>query len=64
MIFNSLPFLIFAAVYFLLYFQVHGRARRWLILVAGYFFYGWWDWRFLGLIAFYDGYGFYAWSVH
>ena len=52
MIFNSLPFLIFATVFFLLYFQVHGRTRMWLILVAGYFFYGWWDWRFLGLIAF------------
>ncbi len=52
MIFNSLPFLVFATIFFLLYFQVHGRARMWLILVAGYVFYGWWDWRFLGLIAF------------
>jgi D-alanyl-lipoteichoic acid acyltransferase DltB (MBOAT superfamily) len=23
-----------------------------LLLVASYFFYGWWDWRFLGLVAF------------
>lgn len=52
MIFNSLPFLIFAAVYFLLYFRLHGRERMGLILISGYFFYGWWDWRFLGLIAF------------
>ncbi len=52
MIFNSLPFLIFASVFFLLYFQVRGRGRMWLILLAGYFFYGWWDWRFLSLIAF------------
>ena len=52
MIFNSIPFLIFVTVFFLLYFQLRGRMRMWLILVAGYFFYGWWDWRFLGLVAF------------
>ncbi|MEO6039873.1 MAG: MBOAT family O-acyltransferase [Saprospiraceae bacterium] len=52
MIFNSLPFLIFATIFFLLYFKLQGRLRMWLILVAGYFFYGWWDWRFLSLIAF------------
>jgi alginate O-acetyltransferase complex protein AlgI len=29
----------------------HPRAWRWLLLVASYVFYGWWDWRFLGLIG-------------
>ena len=27
------------------------RAQNLVLLVASYFFYGWWDWRFLGLIA-------------
>jgi D-alanyl-lipoteichoic acid acyltransferase DltB (MBOAT superfamily) len=38
---------------FLLYWFVF-RGRQWqnlLIVVASYFFYGWWDWRFLFLIA-------------
>ncbi len=26
------------------------KAQNFFILVASYFFYGWWDWRFLGLI--------------
>jgi len=52
--FNSLVFLIFLPVVFLLYWQVF-KSVRWrnlLIVVASYVFYGWWDWRFLGLIAF------------
>ncbi len=52
MLFNSLAFLIFAPVFFILYFSVKGRARQVLILLSGYFFYGWWDYRFLALIAF------------
>ena len=52
MIFNSIPFLVFAIIYFVLYFNVSGRMRTWLILLAGYVFYGWWDWRFLSLILF------------
>jgi len=27
------------------------RAWKWAILVASYIFYGWWDWRFVGLLA-------------
>jgi len=52
MIFNSLAFLIFAAVFFSVYFFLKGRWRLVWILVASYVFYGWWDIRFLGLIAF------------
>ena len=26
------------------------RARQWVLLVASYIFYGWWDWRFCGLM--------------
>ncbi len=51
MIFNSLAFLVFAAVFVPLYFALRGRPRLWLCLIGSYFFYGWWDWRFLGLIA-------------
>ncbi len=52
MIFNSLIFLKFIAVFGLLYFALKGRARTALMLAASYFFYGWWDWRFLSLIVF------------
>jgi len=50
MVFNSLNFFIFSAVFFPLYFTLRGKARLWLCLVASYVFYGVWDWRFLGLI--------------
>ena len=53
MFFNSFEFLIFLPIVFLLYWFVF-RGRRWqnlLVVVASYVFYGWWDWRFLLLIA-------------
>jgi alginate O-acetyltransferase complex protein AlgI len=50
MLFNSLPFLVFAALFFPLYFTLRGRGRLLLLLSASYFFYGWWDWRFISLI--------------
>lgn len=55
MLFNSLEFAAFLPLVFLLYWTVFARslkAQNVLILVASYVFYGWWDWRFLGLIAF------------
>ena len=54
MLFNSFEFLAFLPVVFLLYWFVF-RSRRWqnlLVVIASYVFYGWWDWRFLLLIAF------------
>lgn len=54
MLFNSFEFIIFLPIVFLLYWFAF-RERRWqnfLIVVASYVFYGWWDWRFLFLIAF------------
>lgn len=51
MVFNSVEFLVFIFVFLLLFFQVSGRVRLWLMLGGSYFFYGWWDWRFLGLIV-------------
>lgn len=53
MLFNSLEFLLFLPIVFLLYWFVF-RSRRLqnlLIVIASYVFYGWWDWRFLMLIA-------------
>lgn len=55
MIFNSLVFLIFFPVVFFIYWSIPARFVRIqniLLLLASYFFYGWWDWRFLSLIAF------------
>ena len=52
--FNSLEFLVFLPIVFVLYWFVF-RKREWqnlLIVTASYVFYGWWDWRFLFLIVF------------
>ena len=53
MLFNSLDFAIFFPIVFVLYWLVSQKLllRNSLILVASYVFYGWWDWRFLFLIA-------------
>tara|TARA_R110002012_G_scaffold283304_2_gene473608 strand:- start:58493 stop:59947 length:1455 start_codon:yes stop_codon:yes gene_type:complete len=53
MLFNSLAFAIFLPVVFLLYWYVFKKSvkvQNGLVLVASYFFYGLWDWRFLFLI--------------
>ena len=61
MLFNSFEYLIFLPIVFLLYWFVFDYAMRkckrqllWqnlFVVVASYIFYGWWDWRFLILIA-------------
>jgi len=54
MLFNSLEYLLFFPTVFCLYWFAFQRNLRWqntLLLVASYVFYGWWDWRFLSLIA-------------
>jgi D-alanyl-lipoteichoic acid acyltransferase DltB (MBOAT superfamily) len=50
--FNSLTFLIFLAIFLVLYFASSGRGRLWICLLGSYTFYGWWDYRFLALIVF------------
>lgn len=53
--FNSLDFAIFLPVVFVLYWFLlgpAGKGRNVLLLIASYVFYGWWDPRFLALIAF------------
>lgn len=52
MIFNSIEFLLFGVLFFALWpFMRNNKETRWLfITMASFFFYGWWDWRFLFLI--------------
>jgi D-alanyl-lipoteichoic acid acyltransferase DltB (MBOAT superfamily) len=50
MLFNSLHFLWFFLVVYALYRVLPHRAQNWLLLVASYYFYAAWDWRFLGLL--------------
>ena len=52
MLFNSLVFLIFAAVFFAIWPGIKNRLilRSQFIVAASFIFYGWWDWRFLFLI--------------
>ncbi len=55
MLFNSIEFLIFLPSVFCLYWFVGGekvKTQNVILVIASYFFYGWWDWRFLSLIAF------------
>ena len=54
MLFNSIEFLLFLPVVFLLYWFVlkTRRCQNLLVVIASYVFYGWWDWSFLFLIAF------------
>lgn len=51
MLFNSLEFCVFFVLVYGLYVVLTHRAQNALLLVASYVFYGWWDWRFLFLIA-------------
>lgn len=51
MLFNSLEFLAFFAIVYSAYLVLGHRGQNWLLLVASYVFYGWWDVRFLSLIV-------------
>ena len=61
MLFNSFEYLLFLPIVFLLYWFVFDYALRsckhqllwqnFFVVIASYIFYGWWDWRFLILIA-------------
>lgn len=65
MLFNSFEFLLFLPVVFILYWFVFNKKlafQNGLILLASYFFYGWWSWKFMLLLlastAIDYGYGF------
>ena len=51
MLFHTFTFWTFFAIVAALYSVLKLRGQNVLLLVAGYVFYGWWDWRFLILIA-------------
>lgn len=49
--FASLTFLLFLPIVFAAYWMLKNpRAQNICLIVASYFFYGWWDWRFCGLM--------------
>lgn len=53
MLFASIEFTIFLPVVFIIYWSIpqdQTSKKNFLLLSASYFFYGWWDWRFLILI--------------
>ena len=55
MLFNSIDFALFLPIVFILYWFVFKnklKAQNFLVVIASYVFYGWWDWRFLSLIVF------------
>ena len=55
MLFNSIEFAVFLPIVFFLYWFVFNRnlkLQNFFVVVVSYVFYGWWDWRFLFLIAF------------
>ena len=54
MLFNSLEFAIFLPIVFIIYWfvlQKNLKLQNLFIVVVSYIFYGWWDYRFLFLIA-------------
>ena len=50
MVFNSLQYLVFFPLVFAVYWQLKRRGQNVLLLLASWFFYAMWDWRFLGLM--------------
>lgn len=51
MIFNSIEFFVFLPIVYLCYLLLNHRGQNIWLLLASYLFYGWWDPRFLFLIA-------------
>lgn len=53
MLFNSIEFLFFLPLVFTVYWLVlgGGNCKNIFIVATSYVFYGWWDWRFLFLMA-------------
>src|SRR3989475_643501 len=50
MLFDSPVYFLFLIPVVLLYWHLNHRAQNIFLLLASYFFYGWWDWRFLALM--------------
>jgi len=55
MLFDSFDFAVFLPLVFAIYWGISKfgfRIQNAFLVIASYVFYGWWDWRFLGLIIF------------
>src|SRR3989440_5080635 len=50
MLFDSPAYFLFLIPVVLMYWRLSHRAQNIFLLLASYFFYGWWDWRFLALM--------------
>lgn len=50
MLFDSPAYFVFLIPVVLIYWGLNHRAQNVFLLLASYFFYGWWDWRFLALM--------------
>ena len=51
MLFNSPEFIAFCLLVYVLYLVLPFRLQNYMLLIASYVFYGWWDCRFLFLVA-------------
>jgi D-alanyl-lipoteichoic acid acyltransferase DltB (MBOAT superfamily) len=50
MLFDSPTYFVFLVPVVLIYWRLNRREQNIFLLFASYFFYGWWDWRFLALM--------------
>jgi D-alanyl-lipoteichoic acid acyltransferase DltB (MBOAT superfamily) len=51
MLFDTPVYFLFLLVVVAVYWSCSRRGQNRLLLIASYFFYGWWNWRFLALMA-------------
>jgi alginate O-acetyltransferase complex protein AlgI len=61
--FNSIDFAVFLTIVFILYWTIARNSlirQNIVLLVASYFFYGWWDWRLLFLIVFISTFNYFS----
>src|SRR3954468_13349616 len=53
MLFNSIPYILFLPLVFIIHWFVFSKTtgrQNLFLLFTSYFFYAWWDWRFLFLL--------------
>lgn len=50
MLFNTPEYFVFLAIILFIYYALTHRWQNYMLLVASYIFYGFWDWRYLSLI--------------
>ncbi|MCK5237410.1 MAG: MBOAT family protein, partial [Deltaproteobacteria bacterium] len=51
MLFNTTEFFLFFALIYIVYLLATHKLQNVILLAGSYFFYGYWDYRFLGLIV-------------